>query len=190
MKRSAPVPHLRAGLAFASLFAAGLVAAIATTSSSAAPADDCVLPISCPTLPTVTLPTISVPSLPLPTSSTTTTSTPPASPAPPAPSGSGSAAAVPAASFRYTVTRVAVRKTARARWIDVQLSLSQAATVVAVLHKRGVPSLVAIRGGKSGANRYALTVPARVKAGRYTFKLVFGLGTEHHTFTRPVSVPR
>ena len=62
--------------------------------------------------------------------------------------------------------------------------------VVAVLHRNNVPSLVAIRAGRAGANTLAVPVPARIRAGRHTLKLVLGTGAEQHTFTRRISVPK
>jgi hypothetical protein len=186
-------PRFRRSVLFscgiAALFAGGALAATAT-SSSAAPLDDCVvsLLVPCPTISTPALPTISVPTVSVPSGSTTAPTPPPASGSttPAAPASGASASE----SFSYTIVRTSARRTGRLRWIDVRLSLSDAATVVTVLHRRDVPSLVAVRTGRAGSNTFAVAVPTRVRAGRYTLKLVFGTATAHHTATRPISIPK
>jgi hypothetical protein len=199
MKPAAPAPRARPSgkslCALACVFAAGVVAATSAT-SAAAPFDGCVLPptLTCPTVSTPTLPTVSVPlptttAAPPPTTATTTAGTePPPSPTGPAPA---QAEAGPAATpFSFSIGRISARRIGTFRQIDIPLSLSHPALVVAVLHRRDVPSLVAIRAGRAGANRFIVAVPARVRAGRHTLKLVFGTGAEQHTVLRSISVPR
>jgi hypothetical protein len=140
-----------------------------------------------------TVPTISVP-LPTstPTSTSPTTSTSSTSPAP-APGSSGTttetseAASTP---FSYSVSRLSARRSGAARRITVTVSLSHTATLVAILQRRQVPALVNVRAARAGASTFAIGIPARVRAGRYVFQLVFGRGEEQHRFTRTVSVPK
>jgi hypothetical protein len=201
MKPAAPAPRARPSgkslCALACVFAAGVVAAT-TTTSSAAPLDGCVLPppLTCPTVSTPTLPTVSVP-LPTTTAAppptTTATTTPAGTQPPPSPTGPAPAQAEagPAATpFSFSIGRISARRIGLLRRLELQLSLSHPALVVAVLHRRDVPSLVAIRAGRAGANRFTVAVPARVRAGRHTLKLVFGTGAEQHTVLRSISVPR
>jgi hypothetical protein len=189
---------IRSACALALVLGAGALA-WAVASSAAAPADNCVvLPLSCPTISTPTIPTISVP---LPTTPGPTTTTAPAT-QPPAPGGTTSnpqqtsptptsgAGGTTAEAFSYTVTRVSARRSGPFRWIDLHVSLSQTATVVAVLHRSDVPALVAVRTGRAGENRFAVAVPARVRAGRYALRLVFGTGAGHQTITRRIAIPR
>jgi hypothetical protein len=200
MKPAAPAPRFRPNgktlCGLAAIFAAGLVAATATT-SSAAPLDDCLLlPLTCPTISTPTLPPISVP-LPLPTTAPTTTTTTTTAQAP-TPSASTSSSTPPAqaggaaasAPFIFSVAQISARRIGGLRRIDVRLSLSHASMVVAVLHRSDVPSLVAVRAGRVGANTFLLSVPARIRAGRHTLKLVVGNGTEQRTFTQSISIPK
>jgi hypothetical protein len=188
---------IRSACALALVLGAGALAG-AVASSAAAPADNCVvLPLSCPTISTPTIPPISVP-LPMTPGPTTTA---PAT-QPPAPGGTTSnpqqtsptptsgAGGTTAEAFSYTVTRVSARRSGPFRWIDLHVSLSQTATVVAVLHRSGVPALVAVRTGRVGENRFAVAVPARVRAGRYALRLVFGTGAGHQTITRRIAIPR
>ena len=72
----------------------------------------------------------------------------------------------------------------------MHLSLSKAATVVAILHRQNVPSIVAVRPGRKGTNTFAVTVPRRVHAGRYTLKLVLGVGVDQYAATRTISIPK
>jgi len=179
--------------ALGAIFAAGVVAATAAT-SSAAPLDDCLLPLplTCPTVSAPTVPPISVP-LPLPATTTTPTTTS-ATPTTPSPTPNSTSPAPndvdPAAHFSYTVVQISARRIGSRRQIVLRLSLSHAAMVVAVLHRSGIPSLVAIRAGRPGANTFAVAVPTRIRAGRHTLKLVLGTGAEQHTFTRRISVPK
>jgi hypothetical protein len=202
MRSLSPAPRfrhpIRSACALALVLGAGALAG-AVASSAAAPADNCVvLPLSCPTISTPTIPPISVP---LPTTPEPTTSTAPAT-QPPAPGGTTSdpqqtsptptsgAGGTTAEAFSYTVTRVSARRSGPFRWIDLHVSLSHTATVVAVLHRSGVPALVAVRTGRAGENRFAVAVPARIRAGRYALRLVFGTGAGHQTITRLIAIPR
>lgn len=200
MRSLTPAPRfrhpIRSACALALVLGAGALAG-AVASSAAAPADNCVvLPLSCPTISTPTIPPISVP---LPTTPAPPTTTAPAT-QPPAPGGTTSppaqtsptpgAGGTTAEAFSYTLTRVSARRSGPFRWIDLHVSLSHTATVVAVLHRSGVPSLVAVRTGRAGENRFAVAVPARVRAGRYALRLVFGTGAGHQTITRRLAMPR
>lgn len=86
--------------------------------------------------------------------------------------------------------RTSVRRSGRRRWIDLRVSLSQAATVVAILQRRDVPVVAAVRGGRVGENTFAVSVPRRVRPGRYALKLVLATATERRTLIRAISVPR
>jgi hypothetical protein len=203
MRSLSPAPRfrhpIRSACALALVLGAGALTG-AVASSAAAPADNCVvLPLSCPTISTPTIPPISVP---LPTTPAPPTTTAPATqpPAPgdttstpaqtsPTPSSSG-AGGTTAEAFSYTVTGVSARRSGPFRWIDLHVSLSHDATVVAVLHRSDVPTLVAVRTGRAGENRFAVAVPARVRAGRYELRLVFGTGAGHQTITRRIAIPR
>jgi hypothetical protein len=214
MRQRSPAPTLprrvKLAVGIAMLFATGLGASTIST-SSAATAADCIV-IQCPTISTPTLPTISTPTLPtistpLGTTSTTTPSTTsapaptpsgstlggptPGGPTPggPTPPASGQSAATPSA-FSYTVARVSLKRTAGVRRLSIEVSLSQPATIVSVLHRGGVPSLVDVRGGRAGTTTWALTLNRRIKAGRYTLRLVFAKAEEHYTYTRRVAVPK
>jgi hypothetical protein len=193
MKYEAPALRTRPSRKFlcalAAVFAVGAAAASAAA-SFAAPLDSCVLPVSCPTISTPTLPPISVPlPLPLPTTTAapaTTSTTPPAS------SGqvAETEAATASAPFTFTVAHISARRLGGLRRIDVELSLSHAAMVVAILHRGDVPSFVGVRSGRMGTNRFLLIVPARVSVGRHTLSLVIGTGTERRTFTQSISLPK
>jgi hypothetical protein len=138
--------------------------------------------------------------VPLPTTPAPTTTTAPAtqlgpggttsSPTQTSPTPTSGAGGTTAEAFRYTVTRVSARRSGPFRWIDLHASLSHSATVVAVLHRSGVPALVAVRTGRAGENRFAVAVPARVRAGRYALRLVFGTGAGNQTITRRIAIPR
>ena len=187
-------PPRRSVLALGALFAAGIAAASIVGSSAAAPEDDCVVGLVCPGV-TVTTPTLPTVTLPLPTTTTTatttTTSTSSGTTAVPPASGGGDSQN-PAADepFTYTIVQVSTRRVGPVRWIHMQLSLSKAATVVAILHRQNVPSIVAVRPGREGANKFAVTVPRRVHAGRYTLKLVLGVGVDQYAATRTISIPK
>jgi hypothetical protein len=186
--------RLAAGLT--TLFAAGIAASVIST-SSAATRDDCIV-IQCPTIPTPTLP-VSVPLGATTTTATTPTGTTSSAAAgmttPQASNPSGAAAPAsgqPAAStaFSYTVSRVSVKRTSGARRLAIEVALSQPATIVSVLHRGGVPSLVDVRGGQAGTTKFTLALDRRIKAGRYTLRLVFAKAEERFTYTRRVAVPR
>jgi hypothetical protein len=189
MRSLTPAPRfrhpIRSACALALVLGAGALAG-AVASSAAAPADNCVvLPLSCPTIATPTIPPISVP-LPTTPAPGGTASTPTQT----SPTPTSGAGATTAEAFSYTVTRVSARRSGPFRWIDLHVSLSHDATVVAVLHRRDVPALVAVRTGRAGENRFAVAVPARVRAGRYALRLVFGTGAGHQTITRRIAIPR
>lgn len=191
MRPLTPAPRfrnpIRSACALAVVLGAGALTG-AAASSAAAPDDNCVvLPLTCPTISTPTIPPISVPlpatqppapggntSIPIQTSPTPT-------------SGAGGTTAE---AFSYTVTRVSAQRSGPFRWIDLRVSLSHTATVVAVLHRSDVPALVAVRTGRAGENRFTVAVPARVRAGRYALRLVFGTGAGHLTITRLIAIPR
>jgi hypothetical protein len=191
---SARRPLFRPGhVAKACLMTAALVAGVLAGGSgalSANPADDCLLPPECPTLPVPSLPDVS---LPLPTTTTTTTTPAPAGAGSAtgsgAPAGSTSGEAAPAATLAYTV-RTSVRRNGKRRWIDLRLTLSQPATVVAILHRAQVPAVAVVRKGLAGSNAFAITVPRRVRAGRYALKLVLASSGAHNVVTRGVSIPK
>jgi hypothetical protein len=169
---------------------AGVLAA-GSGALSATPADDCLLLPVCPTLPMPSLPDVSPP---IPTTTTPSDAEPePAGGAGPAGSGtqagSTSGEAAPAATLAYTV-RTSVRRDGKRRWIDLRLTLSQSATVVAILHRAEVPAVAAVRTGRAGSNTFAITVPRRVRAGRYALKLVLASSNAHHVVTRGVSIPK
>jgi len=164
---------LAAGLA--TLFAAGLGAST-VSASSAATDPDCIV-IQCPTISTPTLPELPTTSTPLGGTSTTTPSTTTPAPAPTPggstpPPASGQPAATPSAAFSYSVARVWLKRTAGVRRLSIELSLSHPATIVSVLHRGGVPSLVDVRSGRAGTTTLTLALNRRIKAGRYTLRLV------------------
>jgi len=174
----------------ATLFAAGLGAST-VSASSAATAPDCIV-IQCPTISTPTLPGLPTVSTPLggtstTTPSTTTTSAPTSGSSTPPPA-SGQPAATSA--FSYSVARVSLKRTAGIRRLSIELSLSHPATIVSVLHRGGVPSLVDVRSGRAGTTTLTLALNRRIKAGRYTLRLVFARAEEHYTYTRSVTVPK
>ena len=184
-------PARRVALTMAALFAAGIAAASTVGSSAAAPEDDCVLGLVCPgvtvpTLPTVTLP---LPTKPTTTTSSTPSSTPPAS-APPAAGTGGSQTRAVDEPFTYTIVQISARRTGPIRWIRLQLTLSKAATVVAILHRNNVPSVVAVRAARTGTNKLVVTVPRRVRGGRYSLKVVLGTGVDQYAVTQTISIPR
>ena len=184
-------PARRVALTMAALFAAGIAAASIVGSSAAAPEDDCVLGLVCPG---VTVPTLPTATLPLPTTPTTTTSaTPPSTPpqsAPPAAGTGGSQTQAADKPFTYTIVQISARRTGPVRWIRLQLTLSKAATVVAILHRSNVPSIVAVRAARTGTTKLTVTVPRRVRAGRYSLKVVLGTGVDQYAVTRTISIPR
>jgi hypothetical protein len=194
MKHSSPAPSSpRRGAMFAvglvALFATGAGASLVSTSSAATDAD-CIV-IQCPTISTPTLPAIPTVSTPLgATSTVTTTTTAPApTPAGSTPPASGQPAAAPSA-FSYRVARVSLKRAAGIRRLRIELSLSQPATIVSVLHRGGVPSLVDVRSGRVGTTTLTLALNRRIKAGRYTLRLVFARAEDHYTYTRRVAVPK
>jgi hypothetical protein len=165
------------------------VLAAGTGALSANPADECLLPPACPTLPVPSLPDVSLPI----TTTTTTTTTTPASEEP-EPAGGEATASTPtsaatAPTLAYTV-RASVRRTGTRRWIDLRLTLSQPATVVAILHRAEVPAVATVRTGRAGANTYAINVPRRVRPGRYALRLVLASAASRHTVTRRISIPK
>jgi hypothetical protein len=167
----------------ATLFAAGLGTSVVST-SSAATASDCIV-IQCPTISTPTLPGLPTVSTPLGGTSTTTPSTTIAA----SPSPGGQPAATPSA-FSYTVARVSLQRTAGIRRLSIELSLSHPATIVSMLHRGGVPSLVDVRSGRAGTTTLTLALNRRIKAGRYTLRVVFARAEDHYTYTRRVTVPK
>ena len=196
MKDSSPAPTsprrgVMLAVGLATLFAAGLGASMVSTSSAATGAD-CVV-IQCPTISTPTLPGLPTISTPLGGTSTampSTTTAPAATPGGSTPTpASGQPAATPSA-FNYRVARVSFRRTAGVRRLSIELSLSQPATIVSVLHRGGVPSLVDVRSGRAGTTTLTLALGRRIKAGRYTLRLVFARAEEHYTYTRRVAVPK
>ena len=188
-------PARRVALTMAALFAAGIAAASTVGSSAAAPEDDCVLGLVCPG---VTVPTLPTATLPLPTTPTTTTtattsatpSSTPAQSAPPAAGTGGSQTQAADEPFTYTIVQISARRTGPVRWIRLQLTLSKAATVVAILHRSNVPSIIAVRAARTGTTKLTVTVPRRVRAGRYSLKVVLGTGVDQYAVTRTISIPR
>jgi hypothetical protein len=208
LRRLIPRPRSAVKIsAFAGLLGAGVLVA-GSSALSATPSDDCLLPPVCPTLPAPTVPTIPTVSLPTPTTtspSTTTTPSTTTSPSDSSPATSGgtgsvgggaaqgaetSAAAPDAhAPLTYSV-RTSVRRTGGRRWIDLRLTLSQPATLVAILHRSEVPFVATVRTGKAGSNAFALSVPRRVRAGRYALRLVLATSSARHTINRRISLPK
>lgn len=92
--------------------------------------------------------------------------------------------------FTYTIVQISARRAGPVRWIRLHLSLSKAATVVAILHRQNVPSIVAVRPGQKGTNEFELTVPRRVRGGRYTLKLVLGVGSDQYAVARTIAIPK
>lgn len=196
MKDHSPAPTsprrgVRLAVGLATLCAAGLGTSVVST-SSAATASDCIV-IQCPTISTPPLPGLPTVSTPLGGTSTTTPSTTiAASPTPGGstpPPASGQPAATPSA-FSYTVARVSLQRTAGVRRLSIELSLSHPATIVSMLRRGGVPSLVDVRSGRAGTTTLTLALNRRIKAGRYTLRLVFARAEDHYTYTRRVTVPK
>jgi hypothetical protein len=190
VKPKTPVFRLARGAKLASalavLLAAGVVAATATT-STAAPLD-CGLPV-CPTVSLPTLPTVSAP-LPVTLPTTSTASPPPAGGTPGPATTTTDTAAASAQAFGFTVVRASLRRSRHMRWLELQVSLSHPALVVAILHRAGIPALVQLSDGHAGATTIAVPIPARVHAGRYVLRVVGATGTARTTYTRMISVPR
>ena len=176
------------GAALSTLLLGGIFSA-GVASSSASRSSACVLPSVCSSLPLPTLPEVP---LPVETGTNTTSSggTAPGRPGPPSqtnvvPSGVDE----PAAPLSFTV-RTIMRRTGGRRWIDLQVSLSEAAAVVAILQRRSSPVLAAVRTARPGANAFVLTLPRRVRSGRYELKIVLATATVTRTLHRRVSVPK
>jgi hypothetical protein len=179
--KSPPTRRVAAGGALLALLTAGLFAAFATT-SAAAPAEECPvpLPLECPALP------------PLPVelpATATTTQPPPAAPAPatapaasPQPAETVAAAAAP---FTFAV-RSSARKSGARRWIDLRISLSHPAAVVAVLRRGQVPHVASVFKGSVGTSAFVISVPRRVRAGRYVLDVVLARAEDQQTVSRRV----
>jgi hypothetical protein len=86
--------------------------------------------------------------------------------------------------------RASVRRTGGRRWIDLRLTLSHPATVVAIVHRSEVPFVATVRTGQAGSNTFAVSVPRRVRAGRYALRLVLATSSAHHTVNRRISLPK
>ena len=184
-----PRPKLVARIgALAAFLVLGVLAA-GTSAFSATPADDCPLPPVCPVVPVPTLPEVSVPGL-----TTTSPSDPAPDTGPAGATGGGASPTAPvptgeAAVLTYVV-RASVRKKSNRRWIDLRLSLSHPATVVAILQRAQVPLVAAVRTGRPGANAFVVSLPRRVRAGRYALKLVLATANSRRTVTRALLVPK
>jgi hypothetical protein len=192
--RRLPRPATAAKIsALAAALGAGVLAA-GSSAFSATPPSDCLLPPVCPTLPAPTVPGVS---LPIPTTTSPSDSPPEPSGAPDslgggAAQGAPTSAAAPqgqTALLTYSVQTSASRQGSR-RWIHLKVTLSQSATVVAIMHRTEVPVIAAVRTGRLGSNAFAVSVPRRVRRGRYALRLVLATPSARHTLNRRISIPK
>src|SRR6266571_8181006 len=167
-----------------------LLAGLATSGVMDVPAAqsraaDCVTPVICPTITTPTLPTIS---LPLPTTTTTPPTTTSADPTQAntdatattqstgAPDGASAPPQAPSVAFTFAVVS-SVHAHGHRRWVELRVSLSRPARVVATLFRGRVISARGRYAAAKGANRFRLSVPRRAPAGRNLLKVELAAGT-------------
>jgi hypothetical protein len=150
----------------------------------------------CPTVPTVTAPgtSVSVPSLPTTGTSTTPTSTTTSSVATTSTTtinadDSNAGQQATATTFAYSL-RTVVRKQGARRLIDLRVSLSEPASVVTTLGRRGQAAATSRFQGRQGSNRFRLLVPQRVRAGRYLLTVLLQTEAQRRSITRSLVLPR
>jgi hypothetical protein len=199
----------RAGYAIllgVSLAAGAVVSATIEVPAASSQASDCIPAVTtvCPTVPTVSLPTTSA-SVPLPTTSvslpvTTTTGSTTTSP-----TTTSSASSSPAttttdladssdpqsagAPFVYDV-RSTVRRSGSRRWIVLRISLSQPASINALLARGAATTARRRAAGRQGANTFRLTVPRSARAGRYRLTVTLATADIRRTVRRSLLLPK
>jgi hypothetical protein len=183
--------------ALLALLAAGSALGVVMSGGPAARAADCPPPLPPSCLPTVSTPTLPVSTtLPISLPVTTTVTLPggtPSTTTPGAQATTTTAATQTSASAEAALAyslRTAVRRLGGKRWIDIRLTVSADATLLARLNRAQHRYANGRFDARQGANRFRLPIARQAKAGRYTLTVQLAAGDKQATVRRTVTVPK
>jgi hypothetical protein len=174
--------RIASGVVLSVVLGGGCFAADAVT-AHARPLD-CVTPVLCPSVSVPTLPTVS---LPLPTTNSSTTQPTTATTDDPARTTQDSPQQ-PSSALALTL-RTSVHARQHRRWVELRLSVSQAASVVANLVRSRTVVARGRYAARAGSNRFNLNVPQRANGGPALLTVDLTADAAHRQVVRALILP-